>query len=103
MADLEEYKAQQAAEYGAYVANGPIYIDGALAFVEGHAVPKSTVEANKYVEQGLVREAGTEAPAAQRGSEPQQGQDVVLNVDPADNVQVTADAEAHTDDTETEV
>lgn len=91
MAELEDYQARQAAEYGAYVANGPIYIDGALAFAEGHPVPKSTVEANKYVEQGLVRESGTEAPAPQSGPEPQQGQDVVL--DPSDNAQVTADTE----------
>lgn len=48
----------QELEYNSYVANGPIYHDGALAYVAGSEVPVSNVKAHKYVEQGLVSEVG---------------------------------------------
>jgi hypothetical protein len=49
-----EFAAAQAEEYGTFVANGPIYYDGVLAFSKGHAVPKSHVEKYKHEDQGLV-------------------------------------------------
>lgn len=61
---VEEYAAKQAAEYGTYVANGPIYVGGALAFNTGHPVPVSSVARFDYLEQGLVRKAGEAAPDA---------------------------------------
>lgn len=79
MADtLEEYAAAQAAEYGRYVANGPIYFGGALAYTKDHPVPTSNVEAHKYLEQGLVREVGTELPTPELPPAPQTGEPIVV-------------------------
>lgn len=44
----EEYRQQQAAEYGTYVANKPIDFGGARAFNPGDPVPVS------HVDRGLV-------------------------------------------------
>lgn len=43
-----EYREAQGAEYGTYVALGPIEIEGARAFNKGDAVPVS------HVERGVV-------------------------------------------------
>jgi hypothetical protein len=51
---MDAFAKAQAEEYGTFVAKGPIYHDGALAYTEGHPVPKSNVERHKYEEQGLV-------------------------------------------------
>lgn len=44
----EEYRRQQAVEYGTFVANKPINIGGARAFNAGDPVPVS------HVERGVV-------------------------------------------------
>jgi hypothetical protein len=54
MTSPEDYAKAQAEEYGTFVAKGPIYHDGVLAYTEGHVVPKSNVERHKLEEQGLV-------------------------------------------------
>jgi hypothetical protein len=43
-----ELRAAQEREYGQYIATGHIYVDGSLAFTEGHAVPVS------HITSGLV-------------------------------------------------
>ena len=80
MPDLtpEQYAQAQAEEYGSFVAKGPIYVDGALAFTAGHTVPKSTVEKFKYDEQGLVEkvkkaDAQAAQPAEVIAAQPQKG------------------------------
>jgi len=52
---LEEFKAHQAAEWGQYVATGPIFIDGVRAFNEGDPVPAG------HVRDGLVAKASVTA------------------------------------------
>lgn len=58
---LAEAKAQQAIEWGTYVATGPIDIGGVRAFNEGQEVPVSHVTSG-LVEQDQVRKVN-EAPA----------------------------------------
>jgi hypothetical protein len=41
---VEEFRKEQAAEWGVYTANGPIYIGGVRAFNKGDAVPKAHVD-----------------------------------------------------------
>lgn len=45
---------QEAIEYGTYRATGPIFVDGTLAYVKGHAVPVSNVRKFGYDRDGLV-------------------------------------------------
>jgi len=47
------------AQWGKWTANGPIFLDGVLAFAPGHEVPVQHVE--KYHLEGLVRAAGEPA------------------------------------------
>lgn len=54
-----------AAEYGTYVAAGPINIDGARAFNEGDPVPVSHVDRG-VVHVGQVRKIAKAAPAAEK-------------------------------------
>lgn len=77
--EVEDFKAQQAIEYGSYVANGPIYHNGALAYVEGNPVPVSNVKQYHYLEQGLVREADAEAPAEPAADPLPQGDPIVID------------------------
>jgi hypothetical protein len=56
-AGWEQRRRDIDAEYGAWVATGPIQIGGALAFLEGHSVPVSHVE--KF---GLDRREGDAGP-----------------------------------------
>jgi hypothetical protein len=68
MTSPEDYAKAQAEEYGTFVAKGPIYHDGALAYTEGHPVPRSNVERHKYEEQGLVSKVKkADAASAQPG------------------------------------
>lgn len=53
---VEELAAAQAAEYGEYVADGPIVLGGARAFNDGDPVPKSHVERG-VVDKSQVRPA----------------------------------------------
>lgn len=61
---IEDYAKAQEAEYGTYVANGPIFYGGARAFNAGDPVPVSHVDTYKYLEQGLVRRVDDPAPVA---------------------------------------
>ncbi len=51
----------EAAQWGHWTANGPIYLDGVLAFAAGHDVPVQHVEKFQLDKQGLVRAAGEPA------------------------------------------
>lgn len=79
MTSPEDYTTAQAAEYGVYVANVPIYVGGARAYNPGHPVPVSAVEDHpEWVEQQLVSKAG-DAPAPQAPAPvTPQGQDIVI-------------------------
>jgi hypothetical protein len=59
---VEELAAAQAAEYGEYVADGPIVIAGVRAFNDGDPVPKSHVERG-VVGKSQVRPASPPSPA----------------------------------------
>lgn len=48
MATAEDHAKALEAEWGVYVALGPVHVNGARAFNRGHAVPVS------HVESGLV-------------------------------------------------
>lgn len=50
----QQRKRQEEIEYGTFRASGPIYVDGTLAYVKGHAVPISNVRKFGYDKQGLV-------------------------------------------------
>jgi hypothetical protein len=67
---LEEYRKEQAAEYGEFVAVEQIFYDGALAFNPGDAVPKSNVERHGYLDDQLVARRTTKAAQAVTKSEP---------------------------------
>lgn len=54
---VEEFRKAQLAEWGAWKATGPIYVDGVRAFNPGDAVPKSHVTHYGYDKQGLVEPA----------------------------------------------
>jgi len=49
------------AQWGKWTANGPIFLDGVLAFAAGHDVPMQHVEKYHLDKQGLVRAAGEPA------------------------------------------
>lgn len=71
MSDLspdEEYRRQQADEYGQYVATKVIHIRGARAFNEGDPVPASHVK-NGVVSKDDVAKVGTKAADAATGNE----------------------------------
>ena len=57
----EEYRQQQADEYGQFVANKPIDIRGARAFNEGDPVPAS------HVKSGIVAKADVVKPDTKAG------------------------------------
>lgn len=78
-----ERDAAREAEWGAYVANGPIYVGGALAFNEGQPVPASSVERHKYLEMNQVRRAGDPAPEPEQPAATPVGDPLVLNPEPA--------------------
>lgn len=64
MADprLEQYRNDtQGAEYGTYVALGPIEIDGARAFNAGDPVPVS------HIERGIVADSAVAKTTTQAG------------------------------------
>ncbi|GAC1374658.1 MAG: hypothetical protein NVSMB4_02330 [Acidimicrobiales bacterium] len=80
-----EIAAQQADEYGTYVACEDIFFDGARAYNVGHPVPKSNVEAHGYLELGWVRKVGDPEPAAPAEPAPTpapQGAPIVVNDTP---------------------
>lgn len=55
-----EHLAKQQKNYGTYIAAGPIYINGALAYATGHAVSAEQVE-NGIVLPEQVHKVGTKA------------------------------------------
>lgn len=59
--EVEQLRAEQATEYGTYVAVAPISFNGAPAYNPGDPVPVSNVQRHKYDEQGLVAKVGTKA------------------------------------------
>jgi len=59
---VEDYAAQQAAEWGTYVATTAIFHNGVRACNPGDPVPVSNVEQYGYLEQGLVRETSEPVP-----------------------------------------
>lgn len=65
LAAVEDRRKEREEEYGTYVAAQAITWGNVLAFNEGDAVPKSTVERLGWVDLGLVRSASEDAePAA---------------------------------------
>jgi hypothetical protein len=56
----EQVLAEQAREYGQYVATGPIFVNGARAFNKGDAVPASHIERG-VVAPGSVAKVTTKA------------------------------------------
>ncbi|MDR7278934.1 hypothetical protein [Catenuloplanes atrovinosus] len=67
-AAAREHLAEQAKEYGTYVATTDIYVGMALAYREGDPVPVSNVEAHGYEKNGLVAKTGTKAAAVAAGT-----------------------------------
>lgn len=61
---VDELRALQADLYGHWVAVDNIYIDGALAFAPGHAVPTTHVDKFDLQAQGLVVPSAADAAAA---------------------------------------
>lgn len=68
MATAEDHAKALAAEWGTYVALGPIYIDGVRAFNKGHAVPASHVDSG-LVSSDEVAKTTTKAGKAATGQE----------------------------------
>lgn len=64
MAEEVDYPTLLAQEYGQYVATQDIYYDGALAYVAGHAVPATNVEAHGYLDSGQVKKVASKTQAA---------------------------------------
>lgn len=64
---VEEYRAAQEAEWGQYVANEAIDINGVRAFNAGNAVPVSHVERG-VVDKSQVRDVKAEAAKAERAA-----------------------------------
>jgi len=62
MSVLTAEQARQACaeEYGEYVAIGSIHLNGVLAFLDGHAVPRSHVDSG-LVSKDQVASAATKA------------------------------------------
>lgn len=77
--EQQDYQARQAAEYGQFVANQNILVDGALAYTRGQPVPASNVERHGYVQQGLVRKVGEPEPQPEPQPELPQGDPITLN------------------------
>lgn len=67
-AEARQRLADQAAEYGTYVAKGPIEVGGVRAFNEGDPVPKSHVDRG-IVDKSEVAKVGTKAAEAVTGPE----------------------------------
>lgn len=65
-AEVDEFLAAQAKEYGTYVARGPISIDGVPAFNTGDPVPVGHVE-RKVVAEDAVAKITTKAGRAAAG------------------------------------
>ncbi len=66
-AAAHDWLAQQAHEYGQYVATQNIFVGTALAYREGDPVPASNVTQWGYEANGLVRRVGgSEAPTGQQ-------------------------------------
>lgn len=68
MTTAEEHAKALEAEWGTYVALGPIHVNGARAFNEGHAVPVSHVESG-LVPADMVAKTSTKAGKAALGQE----------------------------------
>lgn len=64
-----ERRQAQLAEYGQWVAKGPIMFGNALAYDTGHPVPVSAVETYGYDKQGLVERVATETEANKSATE----------------------------------
>lgn len=77
--DVEALIAAEQAEWGQYVAVRPIFLDGARAFNEGHAVPASHVDKFDLLNSGQVRRVGDPIPVAPEPAAPPQGEDVLIN------------------------
>ena len=74
------YKAAVAAEWGVYVANGSVAIDGVLAFTDGSPVPTSTAERLGLEADGYVRKVGTPKPVPVTAVvAPPEGEPIFLN------------------------
>lgn len=56
-----DLRAEQAKEYGQYVAVQDIHVGFALAYRAGDPVPASNVDAHDYLSQGMVAKVGTKA------------------------------------------
>lgn len=54
---VEEFQKEQLAEWGAWKATAPIFVDGVRAFNAGDAVPVSHVKQHGYDKAGLVEKA----------------------------------------------
>lgn len=57
---VTERRAEQAKEYGQYVATEQIYVDGALAFNPGDPVPAGHVKRYEMTKHKLVRRTDTD-------------------------------------------
>jgi hypothetical protein len=66
---VEDREKERAAEYGTYVATGPILIDGARAFNAGDPVPASHVSGG-VVREDQVAKVTTKAGRVAAGIEP---------------------------------
>lgn len=92
MSAPDEYLAAQQAEWGQWVANVPIYYNGARAFNADDPVPASHVERYGLDKDGSVRKAGTDSPLAEQAAQtPPQGEDIVINPPDATTAPFTTD------------
>ncbi|GLW32274.1 hypothetical protein [Actinoplanes regularis] len=60
-AAARQFRMEQEAEYGQFVATSDIYVGTALAYREGDPVPASNVERHGYDKNGLVAKTGIKA------------------------------------------
>lgn len=64
MSEVDDFQAEQAKDWGTYVAVAQIFVGNALAYNPGDPVPASNVELHGYAEDGLVAKRNTKAAAA---------------------------------------
>jgi hypothetical protein len=67
-AAARDLMAEQAKEYGQYVATQDIYVGVALAYRQGDPVPASNVERHGYDKNQQVAKVGTKAAGAATGA-----------------------------------